>query len=148
MFPTLKQALTDAVQFGSLRGYAYTHTGLRRHRARTGPPSFWERNWLKNHPVQGSAAVLLKVAGNRLDKLYQPYQARLIIPLHDAFIFEAPLQQLQEVATLTDRVMCKAVQEHFPGLHPQVEVNISHPEWWNKDGDAEAFARWLENPLE
>jgi len=88
------------------------------------------------------------MAGNRLDKLYQSYQARLIIPLHDAFIFEAPLELLEEVANLTGSVMCHVVQEHFPQLRPQVEINIRHPECWNKDGDAEAFTRWLGNPIE
>jgi DNA polymerase-1 len=148
MFPTLKHALCDTVQFGTLRGYALTHTGLRRYRAGRGRPSSWERNWLKNHPVQGSAAVLFKVAGNRLDKMYQRYHARLIIPLHDAFIFEAPIESLQEVAKMTERVMCEVVQEYFPELRPRAEINSSHPECWNKDGDVEAFTRWLENPLE
>lgn len=148
MYPALKQSLNEAIQFGTLRGYALTHTGLRRYRAHTGPSSTWERNWLKNHPVQGSAAVLFKVAGNRLDALYQQYRARLIIPLHDSFIFEAPLEFLEKVAHLTARVMCDAVQEHFPELHPRVEINISRPECWNKEGDADAFSRWLENPLE
>ena len=132
--------------FGTLRGYALTHTGLRRYRAQAGSPSNWECNWLKNHPVQGSAAVIFKAAGNQLDKLYQPYPARLIIPLHDSFIFEAPLAALGEVANLTARVMCETVQEYFPELHPRAEINIRHPECWNKDGDAEAFSRWLENP--
>ena len=148
MFPTLKHALFDTMQFSTLRGYALTHTGLRRYRAGRGRPSSWEQNWLKNHPVQGSAAVLFKVAGNRLDNLYQRYHARLIIPLHDAFIFEAPLEFLKEVADLTARIMCETVQEQFPELHPRVEINMSHPECWNKDGDTEAFPRWLENPLE
>jgi DNA polymerase-1 len=87
------------------------------------------------------------VAGNRLDKLYKQYHARLIIPLHDAFIFEAPIESLQEVAKMTERVMCEVVQEYFPELRPRAEINSSHPECWNKDGDVEAFTRWLENPL-
>ncbi len=103
---------------------------------------------MKNYPVQGTAAVLFKLAGNRLDKLYHPHHARLIIPLHDAYIFEAPLAALEEVANLTARVMCETVQEQFPELHPCAEINIAHPECWNKNGDAEAFSRWLENPLE
>ena len=148
MFPTLKQALVETVQFGTFRGYALTQTGLRRYRAKRGEPSFWERNWMKNYPVQGTAAVLFKLAGNRLDQLYQTYRARLIIPLHDSFIFEAPFATLEEVTNLTARVMCETVREYFPELRPRADINISHPECWNKDGDANAFSRWLENPLE
>ena len=147
MFPALKQALTDVANYGGMRGYATTNTGLRRLRMGSGPPSRWERNWMTNHPVQGSAAVVFKAAGNRLSRLYRRYEARIIVPFHDAYIFEAPSERLQEVANLTERVMCDTVQEYFPCLIPRVEVNISRPDCWNKDGKADAFEKWLEDPL-
>jgi DNA polymerase-1 len=147
MFPQLQGALVLASAFGAIRGYATTMTGLRRYRAKRGRVSNWEKNWLTNHPVQGSAAVVFKVAGNRLDVLYQQYNARLIIPLHDAFVFEAPLEVLNEVALLTERVMCETVREYFPELRPKAEVNIRRLDCWNKDGDADALIRWLEDPL-
>jgi DNA polymerase-1 len=147
LFSALRQALADATTFGGLRGYAVTASGLRRYRASaTGQLSNWERNWLTNHPVQGSAAVVFKAAGNRLDKLYRRYEAWLIVPMHDAFVFEAPLEVLGEVADLTGRVMCEAVQEHFPGLQPKVEVNVQCPECWNKDGHADSLERWVRDP--
>jgi DNA polymerase-1 len=143
MFPKLKEALVLAAQCGAIRGYAYTISGLKRYRGKGGEASRWEKNWLTNHPVQGSAAVVFKAAGNRLDKLYRQYDARIIIPLHDAFIFEAPLGDLDTVAALTSRVMCDTLQEYFPVLRPQVEVNISRPDCWNKDGDGEELERWI-----
>jgi DNA polymerase I len=145
MFPSLRTALVQAAQSGAIRGYASTITGLRRYRAETGKASRWERNWLTNHPVQGSAAVVFKAAGNRLDRLYQRYDAHLIIPLHDAFIFEAPLDDLESVAELTARVMRDTLQEYFPVLRPQVEVNIFRPGCWNKDGDGNELDRWIES---
>jgi DNA polymerase-1 len=117
---------------------------LKRHRGRTGAADTWERNWLTNNPVQGSAAVVFKAAGNRLDKLYRQYDARIIIPVHDAFIFETPLDQLEFVAELTARVMCDTLQEYFPVLRPQAEINISRPDCWNKDGNGEELERWIE----
>ena len=146
-FPQLEQALSRYSSFGGIRGYATTVTGLRRHRARKGIPSGWERNWFTNHPVQGSAAVIFKAAGNRLDRLYQQYDAHLIVPLHDAFVFEAPLGVLDEVAKLTESVMCETVQEFFPELRSKAEINIERPDCWNKDGDAHALQRWLEDPM-
>jgi DNA polymerase-1 len=147
MFPALQRALAGAADFGGVRGYATTVTGLRRHRARApGPLSSWERNWLTNHPVQGSAAVAFKAAGNRLDRLYRRYDAWLIIPMHDAFVVEAPRGALREVADLTARVLCEAVQEYFPTLRPRAEVNIDDPSCWNKDGHADALERWLVDP--
>ena len=145
MFPHLQAALIQSAQCGAIRGYASTKSGLKRYRGKIGEATRWERNWLTNHPVQGSAAVVFKAAGNRLDKLYQKYDARIIIPLHDAYIFETPLDELETVSELTARVMCDTLQEYFPMLHPQVEVNISRPDCWNKDGDGEKLNQWIES---
>ena len=145
MFPKLQAALVQASQCGAIRGYACTISGLKRYRGKSGEASRWEKNWLTNHPVQGSAAVVFKAAGNRLDRLYRQYDTRIIIPLHDAFIFEAPLDVLGTVAELTSRVMRDTLQEYFPVLRPQVEVNISRPDCWNKDGDGDELERWIDN---
>jgi DNA polymerase-1 len=124
-----------------------TCTGLRRYRAvERGPLTGWERNWMTNHPVQGSAAVVFKAAGSRLERLYRGHNAWLVIPVHDAFVFEAPLDVLGEVAELTGRVMCDTVREYFPQLRPKAEVNISQPWCWNKDGHADALEKWLQDP--
>jgi DNA polymerase-1 len=100
-----------------------------------------------NHPVQGTAAAIFKNAGNRLDRLYRRYDAWLILAVHDSFVFEAPLVSLEEVANLTDRVMREAVEDHFPQLSPRTEINIRHPEAWNKDGHADSIDRWIEDPM-
>jgi DNA polymerase-1 len=88
------------------------------------------------------------VAGNRLDKLYQQHDARIIIPLHDSFVFEAPLAELEAVAQITSRTMCDTLQEFFPALQPRVEVNISRPHCWNKAGETEALEQWIEMPAQ
>jgi DNA polymerase-1 len=146
MFPVLARALREASAYGAIRGYAELCTGLRRHRARAGRPTHWEANWLRNTPIQGSASVVFKVAGNRLRLRYGYYGARLILPLHDAFVFECPLGRLEEVAAITARVMCGAVQEYFPALDPRVDVNTDHPHCWNKDGKHLSLEQWLEDP--
>ena len=90
LFPSLVRALGEASDYGAIRGYAELCTGLRRYRARAGAPTPWEVNWLRNTPVQGSAGVVFKVAGNRLRRRYPHYGAKIILCLHDAFLFEAP----------------------------------------------------------
>ncbi len=112
MFPTLHRALHEAADLGAIRGYATTASGLRRHRAAgSSRASSWERNWLTNHPVQGSAAVVFKAVGNRLDRLYRRYGAWLVLPMHDAFVFESPIEALPDVADLTATVMRQVVRE-------------------------------------
>lgn len=147
MFPALQRALHEAADLGAIRGYATTASGLRRHRAAgSSRASSWERNWLTNHPVQGSAAVVFKAAGNRLDRLYRRYGAWIVVPMHDAFVFESPIEALPEVADLTATVIRQVVREYFPELDAQVEVNADHPECWNKDGHTDSLERWMDDP--
>lgn len=146
MFPKLSRALEEAVGSGILRGYAYICSGLRRWRAHSGCPTGWEVNWMRNTPVQGSAGVVFKVAGNRLYRRYQHLGARLILPMHDAFVFEAPLSRLKATAKVTAEVMRSVVQEYFPALNPQVDINIDHPSCWNKDGKWRSLDLWLIHP--
>jgi hypothetical protein len=39
-----------------------------------------------------------------------------------------------------------AVQEYFPALRPQVDVNVEHPHCWNKDGKHLSLEYWMEDP--
>ncbi len=139
-------ALREASAYGAIRGYASLCSGLRRRRARDGRPTSWEVNWLRNTPVQGSASVVFKVAGNRLHLRYQHYGARLILPMHDAFVFEAPRRHFQAVAKITAEVLRGAVQEYFPVLDPKVEINVDHPNSWNKDGKYRSLGLWVASP--
>ena len=145
LFPDLGTALTRSVRTSSIRGYATTVSGLRRRRARRGQLTSWERNWLTNHPVQGSGAVILKVTGNRLRQLYQAFDAKIIVPFHDSIVFECPIRHLDVVADKTARVMCDVVQEHFPELRPSVDVNIHDPSCWNKDGHSDSVSKFVED---
>jgi DNA polymerase-1 len=146
MFPVLDRALREVSAYGAIRGYAQLRTGLRRHRARAGRPTPWEVNWLRNTPIQGSASVVFKVAGNRLRLRYQHYGAQLILPLHDAYVFEAPLVHLEPIGRITAEVMTSTVQEFYPALNPRVDVNIDHPHCWNKNGKHRSLELWIQDP--
>jgi DNA polymerase-1 len=146
LFPALAGGLREAADVGAVRGYAELCSGLRRNRAREGTPTPWECNWLTNTPVQGSGMVVFKAAGIRLYRRYQHYGARLLLPMHDAFVFEAPLPHLQAVAKATAEELRAAVQVYFPELEPRVEINIDHPSCWNKDGKWQSLHLWMTDP--
>lgn len=143
MFPTLEKAMHTAPQYGAIRGYVSTVTGLQRQRAENAERNRSEKNWMINMPVQGTAAALFKIAGNRLHQLYKRYDAKLIVALHDAFVFEAPLDNLEEVAALTSQVMIQVIQEKYPQLNIRTDINITSPNCWNKDGNAASVDEWL-----
>lgn len=144
MFPNLsvnkKQVVSQAIE----RGHATALYGVARYRKNPNAwLSNWERNWLGNHPVQGTGAVLFKDAGNKLIPVLDELGARVIIPLHDSFIIETPLEYVGRVSEETARIMKGAVSSAFPQLKPQVDINNMHPECWNKDGNIDAFEQWI-----
>ena len=146
LYPILCDGMERARAQSIRRGYAYI-SGLRRFRAGTGSPTPHEERGMGNAYVQGTAALVFFDAGNRLRRLYRQHRARLIIPVHDAFVFEAPVDRVVKVAELTESVLVRTVQEWFPDLQPRTKVNIAHPECWNHDGHHDSVERFIANPM-
>jgi DNA polymerase I-like protein with 3'-5' exonuclease and polymerase domains len=146
LYPTLCEGMERARTGSIRRGYAYI-SGLRRFRVGSGPSTPHEERGLGNSYVQGTAALVFFDAGNRLRPLYCRHGARLIIPVHDAFVFEAPLDELASVAELTRSVLIQTVQEWFPDLRARAEINIKYPECWNHEEHRDSVERFVENPM-
>jgi len=136
-FGALAQATDGIATRGAIQGSVAAVSGIRRYRGSNTHPKNWERRWMTNFPVQAGAAVTFKTAGIRLDREYRRYNARIIVPLHDSFIFESPLEAMEHVANVTEQIMCDAVREYYPDLRPRAVVNIQRPECWSKDGDTD-----------
>ena len=141
MFPSLSKAREETYINNERRGYATTATGLKRHRSKINPRQVGKENWLINHPIQGTAAAIFKMTASRLDKLYRLHDARIIIPMHDAFVFEAPIDELDQVAHLTEQVMCETVREFYPMLQPRVEIDMQSPEHWGQRAEIQSFIK-------
>lgn len=147
LYPSLQKFMEDQSSYGGLRGYARSITGLKRFRARAeGLPSYWETNWLRNMPIQASAADLFKVIVTRLSREYRRNGTKLILQVYDAVVFEAPAEHFQETATRTKQIMEECVTEMFPVLRGQADLNVKKPHCWNKDGIDDSIQRFLKDP--
>jgi DNA polymerase I len=78
-----------------------------------------------NAPIQGSSADIIKVAMVKLDRLLQPYQARLLLQVHDELILEVPPEEWQEL-----QPQIKSVMEDAVTLSVPLEVDIHAGENW------------------
>lgn len=74
-----------------------------------------------NAPIQGSSADLIKVAMIQLHQALQPYQARLLLQVHDELVLEVPPEEWEEVRALTKTTMETAVPLSIPLV---AEINI------------------------
>ncbi len=98
---------------------------------------------MTNHPIQGSAASIFKSAGNRLHTLFKTYDAHLLIPLHDSFVFEVPTEYLAEVVLRTKQIMVDEMRAYCPNVNPNVEVNLDNVNCWTKTGSSTDLEDWV-----
>ena len=146
MFPVLKRRLEESSAYGVVRGYGSIVSGLRRMAERARKPNSWMRNFMRNTPIQGSAAVVFKAAIVLLDKAFRGTGVWLVLPVHDSILIECPAREVEEVSTRAARILEDAVRDYYAKLKPKVDVNKSHPECWNKDGRADSLDRFLDDP--
>lgn len=68
-----------------------------------------------NHPIQGTAADIIKLAMIRLHaELKERYRARLLLQVHDELLLESPLEELDEVRELVVDIMSNAFKLDVP----------------------------------
>lgn len=68
-----------------------------------------------NHPIQGTAADIIKLAMIRLHaELKERYRARLLLQVHDELLLESPLEELDEVRELVVDIMSSAFKLDVP----------------------------------
>ncbi|NEQ95535.1 MAG: DNA polymerase I [Cyanothece sp. SIO2G6] len=67
-----------------------------------------------NAPIQGSSADIIKIAMVQLHELLQPYQARLLLQVHDELIFEMPPEEWEELEPKIKTTMESAVALKVP----------------------------------
>ena len=68
---------------------------------------------MMNYTIQGTGAAIFKTTANRLIELYRPLGARIVVPLHDSFVFQAHEKRFKRVTRLTKRVMKETISRSF-----------------------------------
>ncbi|MGK5083245.1 DNA polymerase [Bdellovibrionota bacterium FG-1] len=145
MFPVIKARLDEEECVGLNRGFATTVTGLRRYIPKNAGISPWVRNFLRNTPIQGSAASVFKRALILLDQEFRETDVKLIFQLHDAVLIECPEDLIIQISDRAKQLLEQALREFYPVLNAKVDVNRSHPWCWNKDGKADSLERLLKD---
>ncbi len=78
-----------------------------------------------NTPLQGTAADLIKLAMIRIDKKLETFQARMLLQVHDELVFEAPPEEVDDVAALVKTEMEGVAKLEVPLV---VDVGVG-PNW-------------------
>jgi len=121
-FPRVRDWLERIKRLAAEQGYVETVMGRRRYfpelASRTSPEPMRRRAEREaiNHPVQGSAADIIKIAMVRIHRQLQAggFQARMTLQVHDELVFDCPPGELDEVVKLIKREMESAYQLRAP----------------------------------
>ena len=112
-------------------GFAATMFGRRRPipELRAKNPSlrgFGERTAM-NHPMQGSAADIIKIAMVRVARRLRDegFSARMVLQVHDELDFECPLDELEALIAMVREEM-----EHVVALRVPLIAEASFGETW------------------
>ena len=119
-YPGVRTFLDNVVARAKQTGYAETMYGRRRHipELKAKNPQlrgFGERTAM-NHPMQGTAADIIKIAMIRVDERLrrENLRSRLILQVHDELIVECPAAQAETAAALLEEEMENVVQLSVP----------------------------------
>jgi DNA polymerase-1 len=146
LFPVLKRRLQESADYGAVRGYASIVSGLRRQRPSKGRADGHTRNFLRNTPIQGSAAVVFKHAIVLLDREFRGGTVQLVLPVHDSILIECDLTEVADVTERAQFLMRHAIRSFYPQLQPRIDVNDADMSCWNKDGCGDSLDRFLQEP--
>jgi DNA polymerase-1 len=142
-YPAIKAAMVTVVEDGRIRGYSAIIGGLRR-QVSGGRKAV---NQLINTPVQAGAGVVFREAVVRLYHHFRGTTTKLILPVHDAVVFECNTDSIRAVGREASQIMIDTVRKYYPALWPRVDINDASPNCWNKDACSDSLDRFLEDPL-
>jgi len=129
-FPRIREYIAETKRKAREDGYVETVLGRRRYfpvlasstrDSRTRVLQAAAEREAINHPMQGSAADIIKIAMFRVQRALAEggYQARLLLQVHDELVLEAPEDEVDRVAGLVRETM-----EGAYDLDPALKVDV------------------------
>lgn len=119
-YPGVRMFLDNVVARAKQTGYAETMYGRRRHipELKAKNPQlrgFGERTAM-NHPMQGTAADIIKIAMVRVSRRLEEegFAAHMILQVHDELDFECPVDEVERLTTMVRDVMEHVVDLRVP----------------------------------
>ena len=119
-YPGVRKFLDNVVARAKQTGYAETMYGRRRHipELKAKNPQlrgFGERTAM-NHPMQGTAADIIKIAMARVSRRLEEegFAAHMILQVHDELDFECPVNEVERLTTMVRDAMEHVVDLRVP----------------------------------
>lgn len=119
-YPGVRAFLDAQVAFAHEHKYVKTMFGRKRHTKGIDSRNFQQRSFAErtamNHPVQGSAADIIKIAMTRVPARLaeEGLRSRLVLQIHDELDFEVPEGEIEALSELVKETMEDVVELKVP----------------------------------
>ena len=119
-YPGVRTFLDNVVARAKQSGYAETMYGRRRHipelKAKTPQLRGFGERTAMNHPMQGTAADIIKIAMARVSRRLEEegFAAHMILQVHDELDFECPVDEVERLTAMVRDVMEHVVDLRVP----------------------------------
>ena len=119
-YPRVKAFLDEQVAFAHEHGWVATMYGRKRHIAEINARNHQQRAFgertAMNHPMQGTAADIIKIAMVRVAARLREegLAAQLVLQIHDELDFEVPTEEIEALSALVRETMEGVVQLSVP----------------------------------
>lgn len=130
-YPRVRAYLDETIEVARQKGYAETMFGRKRHIPELKVNNAVQRGFgertAMNHPMQGSAADIIKLAMTEVQRRLMEggFRAKLLLQVHDELDLSVPDDEVEETG-----VMVKDVMEHIVDLNVPLVVGVSHGTTW------------------
>lgn len=111
VYPGVREFLDEQVAFARTHGYVTTMYGRKRHikdinSRNYNMRAFGERTAM-NHPMQGTAADIIKIAMIRVAQRLREegFQSKMVLQIHDELDFEVPENEVEALSALVRETM-------------------------------------------
>ncbi len=155
-YPVAWKWLVDNSEFAVENEYVENPFGRRRYFSGARQLSDWDKAAVKreakNSPIQGAVADLLAKAGYTLHRMLRklkaigkPIDMKILLPIHDAFLFQIKYEDLPRAIPLIET--CMSTKNNLPDTeyHLGVDIEVFAKRWSDKgvnphkEGQLEAF---------
>lgn len=130
-YPEVKKFLDRLVEEGKEHGYVTTMFGRRRPVPELSSKNFMQRSFgervAMNSPIQGTAADIIKIAMNRVDRRLrrEGLKSRIVLQVHDELLIETWKEELDTVRTVLSEEM-----KHAADLKVSLESDMKTGNSW------------------
>jgi DNA polymerase I len=130
-YPGVRRYLDETVASAHREGFAATLFGRKRRIPELASSNFNLRSFgertAMNHPMQGTAADIMKLAMIEVDRRLraEQFRSRMVLQVHDELVFESPVDEVERLSTMAREAMSGVAELSVP-----LDVSVaSGPNW-------------------